>query len=368
MRLVYISLFFLLWLVRCQTARPVDLKEGIEIRVRGVLTEEPIVFGQTQSFSLQGIKIKTSRFPEYHYGDRLIITGKVKVRVINRFYKQYTLVYPQVESLSSPNPPKSLIISLIFKLRKKIEEIYNQTLPEPQASLLAGIVLGSKRRMSDRFFQALKKTGTLHVVVASGANISLVSQPLLENLSGFLSRKIALLITFILMWFYTIMAGFDPPVVRAALMASFAFLAQFLGRERDVVRSLLLAAGLMLLIDPLIVFDLGFQLSFSATAGILLFYEKIKPFFSRLSFFGDGLATTLAAQVFVLPIIFLNFKEISLISPLVNALVLWTIDPLMKLGGVMAAFGILSRLLGQILAYPAWLLLTFFVKVIEIWA
>jgi len=367
MRLVYISLFFLLWLVRCQTARPVDLKEGIEIRVRGVLTEEPIVFGQTQSFSLQGVKIKTPRFPEYHYSDRLIITGRVKVRVINRFYKQYTLIYPEIEAQGLRDKEKG-ILSFIFKLRKKIEEIYDQTLPEPQASLLAGIVLGSKRRISDRFFQALKKTGTLHVVVASGANISLVSQPLLENLSGFLSRKIALLITFVLMWFYTIMAGFDPPVVRAALMASFAFLAQFLGRERDVVRSLLLAAGLMLLIDPLIVFDLGFQLSFSATAGILLFYEKIKPFFSRLSFFGDGLATTLAAQVFVLPIIFLNFKEISLISPLVNALVLWTIDPLMKLGGVMAAFGILSRLLGQILAYPAWLLLTFFVKVIEIWA
>jgi len=362
--LLTVLLVGLLFLLRYQMVKPPDLKEGTRIRVRGVLREEPAIFGQTQGFSLQGIKIKARRFPEYHYGDELIITGRLKVRVINRFYKEYRLNYPEIEALII-NYQSSTIFSWIFRLKKKIEEVYNSVLPEPQASLLAGIVLGSKRRTSARFLQALKKTGTMHVVVASGANIALVSKPLVENLSGFLSRKIALPVALVFIWIYTIMAGFEPPVVRAAIMATTAFFAQFIGREKDAILGLIFSGALMLFVSPMLVFDLGFQLSFAATLGILLFYPKIKPFFKKLSFFGDDLSTTLAAQIFVLPIIYFSFKELSLISPFVNSLVLWTISPIMQMGAILAFSGFISRKISQLLAYPTWLFLTFFVKVIE---
>lgn len=353
--LLMVLLVGLLFLLRYQMAKPMDLKEGTKVRVRGVLREEPQSFGQTQTFSLQGIKIKARRFPEYHYGDKLIITGRLRARLLE---------YPEIQRLET-REQKIEILGWIFRLKKKIEKIYNSVLPEPQASLLAGIVLGSKRRMGVRFFQALKKTGTMHVVVASGANIALVSKPLVENLSGFLSRKIALPVALVFVWIYTIMAGFEPPVVRAAIMTTLAFLAQFLGREKDAILGLIFSGALMLLVNPLVIFDLGFQLSFAATLGILLFYPKIKPFFKKLSFLGDDLSTTLAAQIFVLPIIYFNFKELSFISPFVNSLVLWTISPIMQMGAILAILGFISRKIAQLLAYPTWLFLTFFVKVIE---
>ncbi len=363
-RLLIAILVFFLWLLRFQMTRLSALDEGTMVRIRSSLREEPVVFGQTQSFSLRGVKIKARRFPEYHYGDYLIITGKIKARVITRFYQQYRLDYPEILPVEETQKPR--LFSWIFQTGSKIEEVFDSVLPEPQASLLSGIVLGRKRRMGARFLEALKKTGTMHVVVASGANISLVSQPLVAGLAGFFSRKVALPLAFIFVWLYTLMAGFESPVVRAAIMASLGFLAQFFGREKDALRSLVLAGALMLLSDPLVIFDLGFQLSFAATLGILVFHPKIKPYCQKLPLLGNDLSTTLAAQVFVLPIIYFNFKSISFISPLVNAMVLWTISPLMQMGAMTAVSGLISRKIAQLLAYPAWLLLTFFVKVIEL--
>lgn len=345
--------------------KPAALEEGRKIRLRGPLRQEPVVFGQSQTFSLQNIKIKTHRFPEYHYGDYLIITGRLRVRVLNRFYKDYWLDYPKIRPSAISHQPL-VIVPWLFKFKDRIETIYNSVLPEPQSSLLSGIVLGSKRGLPSEFQKSLKKTGTLHVVVASGANISLVSRPLVENLAGLISRRMALPIAVIFIWLYSLIAGFEPPVIRAAIMATVAFGAQFLGREKEALRSLVLAGVLMLLVKPLLIFDLGFQLSFAATLGILVFQPRLRPFFRRLSFFGDDLSTTLAAQALVLPIIYFNFKEFSLISPLVNALVLWTISPLMKMGGVVAGLGFLSQWLARLMAYPTWLFLTYFVKLIEL--
>jgi competence protein ComEC len=363
--LLIILLAFLFWLWRYHMVKLPDLQEGMVVRIRGVLREEPSKSeGQSQSFSLRGIQIKARRFPGFHYGDCLIITGKLGVRVISKFSKQFRLIYPDIHKVDVCQ--KKPFFHGIFGLKRRIEAIFNNVLPEPQASLLSGIVLGSKREIESSFYQALKKTGTLHVVVASGANISLVSQPLVENLAGFLSRRVALVFAFIFTWLYAIISGFEPPVVRAAIMANIGFLAQFMGKEKDAFRSLVLAGMIMVFLDPLVIFDLGFQLSFSATAGILLLYSKIRPYFKKLSFIGDDLSTTLAAQVFVLPIIYFNFKQISVVSPLVNALVLWTIEPLMELGGLIASLGLFSQPLAQLIAYPAWLLLTIFVKIVEL--
>lgn len=339
---------------RYQTVRPSVLSEGVKVRLRAALRQEPVLLGQSQRFSLKGIKITARHFPEYHYGDYLIVTGRLG---------EGGLEYPEIQLLKRAK--KLGIWGWLLGLRKKIEAIYNQVLPEPQASLLAGIVLGRKRRLSADFRQALKKTGTMHVVVASGANISLVAQPVVNALAGWLSRPLALIFASVFIWLYTWMAGFEAPVIRAATMASFGFLAQLLGRQKDALASLILAGILMLFINPLLAFDLGFQLSFSATLGILLFYPRLKRFGQRLPLIGDGLATTLSAQVFVLPLIYINFKEFSLLSPLVNALILWTIEPLMKLGALLASIGLFSQWSAKLVAYPTWLLLTIFVKVIQ---
>ena len=357
-------LFFLLlgglWLWRWQATKPPIIPDGSQVRIRGWLKQEPaLLAGQSQQFSLQAIKIRTQRFPEYHYGDYLEIIGVAR---------QNQLFYPEIKKNDAPGATRYGLFAWLFKFRERVESIYNQTLPEPQASLLAGIVLGRKRGLPFEFYQALKKTSTMHVVVASGANISLVAQPLIANLSGFLPCQAVLPLATALIWLYALMAGFEAPVVRAALMASLAFLGQLFGRQRSGLWSLLLAALLMLFINPWLIADLGFQLSFGATLGILLFSARLQPFFRRLKFFGRDLATTLAAQVFILPLIYFHFREVDLLSPLVNALVLWTIDPLMQLGGLIGFAGLVSLPLAQIIAYPAWLLLTIFTKIIYLFS
>jgi len=122
----------------------------------------------------------------------------------------------------------------------------------------------------------------------------------------------------------------------------------------------------MLLISPLILFDIGFQLSLTATAGILLIYPLLKE--KRVfdfPVFGDDLATTLAAQIGVTPILLANFGNLSWFSPFINALVLPLIPLLMNLGGIVVLFGLVSRLIAQLLGWLLWLPLTYFVKLIE---
>ncbi len=353
-------LFGGLWFWRYQATKPAVLPDASRVRLRGFLRQEPASSaGRSQQFVLQGVKIKARPFPEYHYGDYLVVSGVISAGRLD---------YPEIEQMTNDKLQITNLFFWLFKFRERVEEIYNQSLSEPQASLLSGIVLGQKRGLPLEFSQALKKTGVMHVVVASGANISLVSQPLVDGLAGFLPRSVVLPLAAVLIWLYAAMAGFEAPVVRAAFMASLAFLAQFSGRERSGLWSLLLAALAMLLVKPVLLFDLGFQLSFSATLGIVLFYRRWRPYFQRLKFFGKDLATTLAAQVFVLPLLYWHFRQINLISPLVNALVLWTINPLMQLGGLVGLTGFVSQPLAQILAYPAWFLLTIFIKTIEVFS
>ena len=221
--------------------------------------------------------------------------------------------------------------------------------------------------MPQNFWQNLRETGTLHVVVASGQNVSMVANFLIGVLVLLISRRKALWLAMGGAILYVLMVGAEPPVVRAGIMAILAYLAQFLGREEEGTLALFFAAGVMLLINPLLLFDLGFQLSFTATGGILWLYPwlKEKKLFS-LPFLGEALATTLAAQIGVMPILLTNFGQISFLSPLINALVLWEVPLIMVLGLIVILLGLFIKPLAVVLSWFVWLLLTFFVKVIEL--
>jgi competence protein ComEC len=245
--------------------------------------------------------------------------------------------------------------------------IYRRSLPEPAASLLAGIVLAEKSALPSAFWQALRKTGTLHIVVASGANINFFAGFLMAILPFLFSRKLAYLITVVLIWFYVVLAGGEAPIFRAGVMGTIAYFGLTLGRTSEGIRTLLLAALILLLLRPLSLFDLGFQLSFAATLGIILFSNQnwgvIEKLGKRL---GRVLKTTLSAQVFTLPIIFLNFGTFPWLSPLVNLLVYWTIPVLMSLGAAAGILGLVWEPLGNFFCFLSYPLLEYFVKIVEI--
>ena len=365
-----VFVFFLLWLYRFQAVLPKNLQEGQKIRITATLREEPQAYSNSQRFTLAGIKIRTERFPEYHWGDSLVVTGEVKVVQRNRFFREYWLDWPEISYLPlfprfSPIIPASLF-SPVFSLKSRLVSIYRVSLPEPHASLLAGIVLGEKSALPSAFWRALKKTGTLHIVVASGSNITFLAGFLMGILPLLFSRRLAYIVTSALIWFYVVLAGAEVPIFRAGIMGTIAFFGMSLGKMREAIRGLLIAATALLLIRPLSLFNLGFQLSFAATLGIIMFGSRNWGVLEKLpKGLVESLKTTLSAQVFTAPIIILAFGAFPLLSPLANILVYWTIPPIMGLGAAAGILGLLGESLGKMFCLLVYPLLEYFVRVVE---
>lgn len=351
--LVYLLFFF--W--RFSSLRRTSSPAGIYVEIVGQLKEEPEISGTIQRFSLGGFRIKTRRLPSYHYGDNLKIVGKVG--------KYQTIAFPIIIKLN--NSESSGFLALLLRFRRKMEEVINQNLPFPQSSLLIGMLLGIKN-LPPALSADLKRSGLIHLVVASGSNITLVSAyPL--YLSPLIGRKKALFLSLLSILLYALMVGFSPPVVRAGLMGGFSYLANFFGREALSLLTLFLSAGLMLLYNPFYLFDLSFQLSFLATAGIVLFSSVFLRIFNR---FWQGLTsvliTTFSAQLFVLPLIINKFGQFSPFSLLTNLLVYPIVEPVMILGFPLAFFGVFFHLIARVFSFFLYFPLTYFLLVAHFFA
>ena len=377
MRKFFSYLFFLLalvslWFCRWQKTATSFKKEnliGEEIKIEDVLKEEPRLFGQSQSFRLQGIRVKTSREPFLHYGDRVEVVGKVEQVLTKKGQKELWLNYPQV-NLLAPAPTKGWVEN-VFSLRQKIILFFQRLFPEPAASLILGVLLGVKSALPDDFYQDLVRTGTLHVVVASGANVILVASFAFPLLNRFFNRRKALLLTLPLIWFYVFLCGAEPPLLRAAIMTSFSWGGSFFGRQKESWRGLVLAAVLLALFTPEVVFDLGFQLSFASSAGIIFLKNRLESFFSwlpTLGSFKDDLLTTLAAQIFTVPLLLISFGQFSPFSFLANVTLLWLISPIMLLGTILIIVGFFLPFLAPPFSWLVFLPAQFFVKGVSFWS
>jgi competence protein ComEC len=340
---------FLIIAVRYLALPETQYKNGETLKITAALRSEPQRTGNLQKFDLMGIKIITWSYPEYHFSDRIEVLGMVK---------QQELVFPEITVLEGK---KSSFGGFLLDWRTKFEAIYQKTLPEPQSSLLSGIVLGSKSNLPQDLYQALQKTGTMHIVVASGMNVTILASTMISFLLLFLSRRLAIILSCILIWFYVGLAGGGAPIVRAGFMGTLTFLALFLGREADAWRILGLTGFIMLFLDPRLLFDLGFQLSFMATFGIIFFNPLFNSWFKRIpTIIRNDLSQTLGAQIATLPIILLSFGGYAWVSPFVNLLIVSTLPVLMRLG-----------LIGLVVPAILWLtypLLTYIVKIVELFS
>ncbi len=369
--IIIFGLFIPLYLFRLHSIPIYQIPEDTEIRLRGRLTQQPYLKDSHQVIYLGPLMIITDRFPGYFYGQKLEVFGRFEKEVTNFFQVRYFAYFPKIRLIEEPQVGlgTTKLMTILIKVRGRIEKGVSRLLSEPQSSLLLGILFGIKHQMPEYFLQNLRKTGTLHIVVASGQNVTLVARFLILSLVWLISRQRALVLAVVGVGFYILMVGAEAPVVRAGIMATLAFVAQFLGREEEGTIALLVAAAAMLLISPLALFDIGFQLSFMATAGILWLYPLLVKRGKRIfqaSIFGESLAMTLAAQLGVIPILLANFGQISVLSPLINALVLWIVPLVMVLGTILAFLSLIINPLAQLLSWFLWVLLTYFVKVINL--
>ncbi len=335
------------------------------------------------------ILITYERYPEYQFADWLEISGEViePAKYPDFDYKSYLsrfginslLIDSEIVSIKKPSGINQNVFSrswlslkkFLFNIKKDFSEKINQILSEPQSSFLAGLLLGAKRAIPQDLMDAFNRTGTTHIVVISGYNITIIIKAFMV-LTRRWSRKLAIILAILGIFLFTIMVGAEAPVMRAALMALFVVWAERIGRKSDISIALVFTALIMILVNPKILrFDLGFQLSFLAVTGLIWFVPILENLISRLKYLkslpaliSEPLMATLAAQLFAVPIILYNFHRLSLIAPVANVLILPLIPLTMFIGFLAVLLAFVWLGLGQIIAFIAWLFLTYMIWIV----
>ncbi len=369
--LIYGVIILLVLLRVILTPPPQALPDGAHIHARIRLTSTPqFVSGKQQiQVTLKGQKVTlvTSPFSEYNYGDLLDVTGTLKAKALSGERIVYSISFPKISVIQDDT---ALPYKLAGFVRARVAETYTTFLDPDQASLLEGIVFGINSSVDKRLKSAFQVTGVTHVIAASGMNVTLLAAFLLPLLTRFLKRQTSLVVLIMILMFYALLSGMSASIVRATLMASIGYIGLLLGRQRTAFISFFLTGCIMIGITPSVLTDIGFQLSFAATAGMLV----IQPLFPNLeglplvTFVEEDLKATLAAQITTLPILIYYFHTLGVLAILVNVLVLWTIAPLMVIGSIAAFVGLVSTALGGLITLLTLPLLSYFLFVVKFFA
>jgi len=334
---------------------------------------------EVDSQKIEGkILVTANKYPKYEYGDKLRIKGTLEYpeEFPDFNYKEYLIkdkvysvsYYPDIELLGKSQG--NLILAGILNLKEKLREVIFKNLSPPQSSILAAIILGDQRQISDIWKEKLNLTGVRHLTAVSGMNVTLISAISMSFLLGLgFWRKQAFWITIIFISIFVIMTGLQSSAVRAGIMGVIFLLAQYLGRSSDSSRAILIAATLMLILNPFLLrLDVGFQLSFLAMLGIIyllpifqIILNKIPKVFQLRNI----IAMTLSAQIFTLPILIYNFGYFSLVSPVVNILTVPFSSAIMVSGFIFAFLGLVWQPLGWIFSFPSWFFLSYLTGLVD---
>ncbi|HZR98512.1 MAG TPA: ComEC/Rec2 family competence protein [Chloroflexota bacterium] len=315
------------------------------------------------------VLLRLPRTAPYDYGDALEARGTLRAppsresgygAALWRQGVRGAMDYPAVRTLPDAGRPQPQ--AALHALRRWLEAGIAAALPEPHAGLLVGVLLGGSATLPDTFRQDMRTVGLTHVVAVSGFNVTIVAA-VLAALAG---RRAGWPLAAAGVVLYTILVGAPPSATRAALMALLALAAEAAGRPRDGLTALALAAALQAAWDPLLLGDLGFQLSVLATAGLIVLAPLIQGWLRRLpAWAAEGLAATLAAELFVLPLQLTTFHYLSLVAPLANLLVVPLLPPLMALGLGVALVGAVAPGVAPLVSLPVWAYLELIVRAVQ---
>jgi competence protein ComEC len=330
------------------------------------------------------------RYHEYHYGDILKVTGKLEIppQSDDFNYKDYlarqgiysVINYPRIETL---NTGQGFIpLSWIYSLRNNLSQSLSRALPEPQASLAQGILLGLRGEIPYSLNQAFSRTGTAHVLAISGINITIIIGMLLAAGIWLFGKRYSVYIwlALLIIWLYALLTGMNPPVVRGAIMGSLFLIAEYLGRQSSALTALTFAAAIMVAIQPQVLWDASFQLSFLAMAGLIL----ISPYLQALArkgikatlatketaaslgnFIVDSFAVTLAALLATWPVIAYYFHIVSFVGLPATFFAVLALPAIIVTAALVAVIGLLLPLLAWVLGWISWLFISYFIFVVR---
>lgn len=351
--------------------------EGEKVRIFG----KAVIMEQSYNKCISRVgafQINWSKKCSFEQGENLTVVGRVKASLIERVLGQVNLVDPVIikQDIVKETVKKRVnyLTRVIEEWRQKMIEKTIIQLPEPEAGLTLGVVLGVKTDLEQKFYEELVKSGTIHIVVASGYNLMIVGSMALSGALLLLSRKWASLMAIVIMFSYAAIAGNEPPVIRASIMGSLIFLGTAWGRRSVSWWSLMLAGSLMILIDPVIVASVSFQLSMAASVGLMvvaprftnLFYgRRENENFSRGLLMKTELTTTLATMAMTTPIIWWHFGRLQWVAILSNLLILPLVPLLMGVGGVATLVGFISTDLARPFYWGVWVLSRTIVELVQ---
>ncbi len=259
---------------------------------------------------------------------------------------------------------------ILFQSRATIESHVRSVMPEPESSLVLGMLLGGKSGLGTGLTTTFTRAGIVHIVVLSGYNITIAAELVRRVLSGvpFFARMWGSGITIIL---FIIMAGADASAVRAGCMAVIALIARATGRPYVALRALALTALAMGLWNPLILlYDPGFILSVCATLGIIVLTDPIlkRLMFIRWNLLKEIIAASLAAYCAVLPYLAFQIGAVSIIALVVNPLVLPFVPLAMLLGAITGVLAFIPGPLVLLAAFPLTLLLRVLIVITQLFS
>lgn len=323
------------------------------------------------------VLITLAKYPQYHYGDRVKVYGDLEAPAefdgfdyasyLSRFDVYSVMYQPKIEVLASHQG--SLFWRVMSFLQGQFMDHINQLFPEPHASFEAGLLIGARKGIPDDLVKKFNITGLTHIIAISGFNITIIIVFVMWMLKG-LPRKTGFWVAIGCIVLFTLFVGASPAVVRASIMGILGLIALNHGRQNNIHLTMLWSAVLMVAWNPkILVYDVGFQLSFAAVMGLIYVaphFEKYSKKLPETLGIREAITMTMAAQVMALPIIVYNFERLSLIAPIANLLVGFAIPPAMLFGFVAVVISFIFPPLALIPAYLTWGILTYIIKVIEI--
>lgn len=424
---IYVGLVLFLvvaYLIRLNfQEKPQVIPKNQKITVVATVTTQPRISARHQIIEIGDSRLFAPLYPKYKVGDRLKVEGFVDEDPTSSARgglrgASGRIFNARVEKVGG----RQSIFGFLARLRQKIVENIDKLLPSVEATLVKGMVLGVDE-ISHDLRQALIATGTIHVVVVSGQNLSIVAG-IFVGLAKYLGRRPSLVLATLAVFAYALLTGFEPPVVRASLMVLAGTLAVFLGRQSWPILNLISAALLILFIWPKALFEISFQLTFAATLGIMTLGQYLNRNFARgpvsdivgpaglhspvatsslqsnldvqssksldaagarrgspapvtrnvesatsrknalVNLFINNAAVATSAYLFTTPIIWWHFERVSLMAPLANTLVAELVAPLMIAGFLVAGASLIWLPLAQVLAYLAYVPAFVFIKLV----
>ena len=392
-------------IVRYNAGLPPTGKNSIQNYIQGTIIAAPDVRDTYTQLTLKiyGIKSGTewqkadgkllvfvSRYPEFSYGDVLQIKGSLETpqRLDEFDYPGYlanqgifsTMAFPKVALISAGHGFKPLW--WIYSLRETLGHKIAEVLPEPQAALAQGILLGIRGNIPQSLKDDFTVTGTTHILAISGVNLNIVTGILVATGVWLFGKRNRLYIwlALVAIWAYSLLTGFDPPVVRAAFMVSLFLFAELLSRQQSIRTALAFSAAIMAVLTPRVLWDVSFQLCFLAMLGLVYVVPPLQSIgkimitkitgeegwqASLLKWIIDSFAVTLGVTIVVWPLIARYFGVFSLVSPIATLLILPVLPAIMLFCALAVVAGFIFNPLGIVLGWVAWLFLSYMLTMIN---